>query len=77
MLRRVVVETGTVEGLPVADPRITSFKGLPFFNLNDPPNLRELIEKNVMNFPFYKKSDSEVRYIKLPVAPKSIGLYVS
>ena len=30
MLRRVVVENGAVEGLPAADPRITSFKGIPF-----------------------------------------------
>ncbi|NLD38586.1 MAG: carboxylesterase family protein [Desulfatiglans sp.] len=30
MLRRVMVENGLVEGLPAADPRITSFKGIPF-----------------------------------------------
>ncbi len=30
MLRRVRVENGLVEGLPAADPRITSFKGIPF-----------------------------------------------
>jgi para-nitrobenzyl esterase len=30
MLRRVVVENGAVEGLPAADPRITTFKGIPF-----------------------------------------------
>lgn len=30
MLRMVNVETGTVQGLPAADPRITSFKGIPF-----------------------------------------------
>jgi para-nitrobenzyl esterase len=30
MLRRVTVENGIVEGLPAADPRITSFKGIPF-----------------------------------------------
>ena len=30
MLRRVAVENGIVEGLPAADPRITSFKGIPF-----------------------------------------------
>lgn len=30
MLRVVKVETGTVQGLPAADPRITSFKGIPF-----------------------------------------------
>jgi para-nitrobenzyl esterase len=30
MLRRAVVENGIVEGLPAADPRITSFKGIPF-----------------------------------------------
>ena len=27
MLRKVTVENGVVEGLPAADPRITSFKG--------------------------------------------------
>jgi hypothetical protein len=47
-------------------------KTSPFFIPNDPPNLRELNEKDVMNVPFYKKSDSEVRHIKLPVARKSI-----
>ncbi|WNS46046.1 carboxylesterase family protein [Paenibacillus sp. MMS20-IR301] len=30
MLRTVIVENGTVQGLPAADPRITSFKGIPF-----------------------------------------------
>lgn len=30
MLRVVEVENGTVRGLPAADPRITSFKGIPF-----------------------------------------------
>lgn len=30
MLRRVRVENGVVQGLPAADPRITSFKGIPF-----------------------------------------------
>lgn len=30
MMRRVAVENGLVEGLPAADPRITSFKGIPF-----------------------------------------------
>lgn len=30
MLRRVTVETGVIEGLPAADPRITAFKGIPF-----------------------------------------------
>jgi len=30
MLRVVKVENGWVEGLPAADPRITSFKGIPF-----------------------------------------------
>ena len=30
MLRRVTVENGVLEGLPAADPRITSFKGIPF-----------------------------------------------
>ena len=30
MLRRVTVENGMIEGLPAADPRITSFKGIPF-----------------------------------------------
>ncbi|MDG0791493.1 carboxylesterase family protein [Cohnella ginsengisoli] len=30
MLRVVKVENGTVRGLPAADPRITSFKGIPF-----------------------------------------------
>ncbi|NRY60475.1 carboxylesterase/lipase family protein [Clostridium beijerinckii] len=30
MLRIVKVENGTIEGLPAADPRITSFKGIPF-----------------------------------------------
>ncbi|UUZ80349.1 carboxylesterase family protein [Paenibacillus sp. P26] len=30
MLRLVKVETGMVQGLPATDPRITSFKGIPF-----------------------------------------------
>ena len=30
MLRQVVTENGIVRGLPAADPRITSFKGIPF-----------------------------------------------
>ena len=30
MLRLVKVENGLVQGLPAADPRITSFKGIPF-----------------------------------------------
>ena len=30
MLTKVQVENGLVEGLPAADPRITSFKGIPF-----------------------------------------------
>ena len=30
MLRKVTVENGVVEGLPAADPRITSFKGIPY-----------------------------------------------
>jgi para-nitrobenzyl esterase len=30
MLRQVMVENGLVEGLPAADPRVTSFKGIPF-----------------------------------------------
>lgn len=30
MLRKVKVENGVVQGLPAADPRITSFKGIPF-----------------------------------------------
>ncbi|MFY9393281.1 MAG: carboxylesterase family protein, partial [Halanaerobiales bacterium] len=30
MLRVVEVENGVVQGLPAADPRITSFKGIPF-----------------------------------------------
>ncbi len=30
MLRKVKVENGMLEGLPAADPRITSFKGVPF-----------------------------------------------
>lgn len=30
MLRKVQVESGWVEGLPAADPRITSFKGIPY-----------------------------------------------
>ena len=30
MLRMVQTENGRVEGLPAADPRITSFRGIPF-----------------------------------------------
>ncbi|WP_312029652.1 hypothetical protein [Paenibacillus sedimenti] len=30
MLRVVKVENGIVQGLPAADPRITSFKGITF-----------------------------------------------
>ncbi|MBN1776237.1 MAG: carboxylesterase family protein, partial [Clostridiales bacterium] len=30
MLRIVNIENGTVRGLPAADPRVTSFKGIPF-----------------------------------------------
>lgn len=30
MLRKVRIENGLVQGLPAADPRITSFKGIPF-----------------------------------------------
>nr|WP_312291459.1 carboxylesterase family protein [Clostridium chromiireducens] len=30
MLRTVKVENGIIQGLPAADPRITSFKGIPF-----------------------------------------------
>lgn len=30
MLRKVKTENGMVQGLPAADPRITSFKGIPF-----------------------------------------------
>lgn len=30
LLRMVTVENGQVQGLPAADPRITSFKGIPF-----------------------------------------------
>lgn len=30
MIRRVKVESGWVRGLPAADPRITSYKGIPF-----------------------------------------------
>ncbi len=30
MLRRVMIENGWIEGLPAADPRIISFKGIPF-----------------------------------------------
>ena len=30
MLRKVLTENGWVKGLPAADPRITSFKGIPF-----------------------------------------------
>lgn len=29
-LRQVKVENGIIRGLPAADPRITSFKGIPF-----------------------------------------------
>ena len=30
MIRKATVEGGVVVGLPAADPRITSFKGIPF-----------------------------------------------
>ena len=30
MLREVRTENGVVRGLPAADPRVTSFKGIPF-----------------------------------------------
>lgn len=30
MIRKVRVENGVVQGLPAADPRVTSFKGIPF-----------------------------------------------
>ena len=30
MIRKVKVENGWVRGLPAADPRITSYKGIPF-----------------------------------------------
>ena len=30
MIRLAKTENGMVEGLPAADPRITSFKGIPF-----------------------------------------------
>jgi len=30
MLRRVTVESGILQGIPAADPRITAFKGVPF-----------------------------------------------
>jgi para-nitrobenzyl esterase len=30
MLRKSLIENGIVEGLPAADPRVTSFKGIPF-----------------------------------------------
>ena len=30
MIRTVKVENGWVRGLPAADPRITSYKGIPF-----------------------------------------------
>jgi para-nitrobenzyl esterase len=30
MLRIVTTENGIIQGLPAADPRITSFKGIPF-----------------------------------------------
>ena len=30
MIRRVKTENGWVKGLPAADPRITSYKGIPF-----------------------------------------------
>ncbi|WP_161879759.1 carboxylesterase/lipase family protein [Alkalibacterium sp. MB6] len=30
MLRKVKVENGFIQGLPAADPRVTSFKGVPF-----------------------------------------------
>ena len=29
-VRKVLTENGWVEGLPAADPRITSYKGIPF-----------------------------------------------
>ena len=30
MLRKVLTESGWVEGIPAADPRVTAFKGIPF-----------------------------------------------
>ena len=30
MIRTVETKLGKIEGLPAADPRITSFKGIPF-----------------------------------------------
>ncbi len=30
MLRKVKIENGMIQGLPAADPRITTFKGRPF-----------------------------------------------
>ena len=30
MIRKVKTENGWVKGLPAADPRITSYKGIPF-----------------------------------------------
>lgn len=30
MIRKVLTENGWVKGLPAADPRITSYKGIPF-----------------------------------------------
>ena len=30
MIRKATVEGGVVRGIPAADPRITSFKGIPF-----------------------------------------------
>ena len=30
MIRKASVEGGVVRGIPAADPRITSFKGIPF-----------------------------------------------
>jgi len=30
MIRVVKIENGVIQGLPAADPRITSFKGIPF-----------------------------------------------
>ena len=30
MIRKATVEGGVVVGLPAADPRVTSFKGVPF-----------------------------------------------
>lgn len=38
MIRRVKVENGWVRGLPAADPRITSYKGIPFAAKPTGPN---------------------------------------